>query len=153
MNDDILTEMSHLHHVIMKVMSQGCDIKNTPSPTQTRIICYLINHQNNDVYQKDLENHLSLSRATLSNVLNTMEKKKIVTRIISKKDSRSKQIILNKEAIKKHNEAMKKLIVINNTMISNISKKDLELFSNILEQMRNNLLESKTTNKGDDKHV
>lgn len=149
--NDVLTEMSHLHQVIMKVMMQGCDIKNTPSPTQTRIICYLINNQEKQIFQKDLEHHLNLSRATLSSVLNTMEKKKIITRIINKKDTRSKQIILNKEAIKKHNEAMLKLKKINDAMIQNVSQKDLELFLTILEQMKNNLINS--TNEREDNHV
>ena len=47
-------------------MMKGKDIKKSPSPTQIRIILFLIEHKHEIISQKDIENHLKLSRATVS---------------------------------------------------------------------------------------
>ena len=61
---------------------------------------------------RDLEKEFNLSRATVSDVLNTMEKHKIITRVISNIDTRSKIIVLNneyKEIHKKINNEITKI--------------------------------------------
>ena len=44
-----------------------------PSPTQMRIIDYIIQNEDKPIYQKDLESIFNLRRATISEVLITME--------------------------------------------------------------------------------
>ncbi len=52
------------------------------------------------VYQSELEDVLNLRRATVSGILMTMEKNGIIKRVASKKDARTKEIILNEKVEK-----------------------------------------------------
>lgn len=75
-------------------------INKTMTPTQMQIIEYILEHDGSCVYQKDLENVLKLRRATVSGVLQTMEKNDFIERVIDKNDTRVKKIILNKKTSK-----------------------------------------------------
>ena len=61
-------------------------INKTMTPTQMQIIEYILEHDGSCVYQKDLENVLKLRRATVSGVLQTMEKNDFIERVIDNKD-------------------------------------------------------------------
>jgi len=116
------------------------DKKELPtSLTQIQIIKYIIDNYNQDIYQKDLEDKLNLRRATISGVLKTMEKNKLIERISNKQDQRSKKIILNKKISKKITEHFEKVKEIENKIIKNISKEELEIFSNVLNKMKYNI--------------
>jgi len=116
------------------------DKKELPtSLTQIQIIKYIIDNYNQDIYQKDLEDKLNLRRATISGVLKTMEKNKLIERISNKQDQRSKKIILNKKISKKITEHFEKVNEIENKLIKNISKEELEIFSNVLNKMKYNI--------------
>ena len=56
---------------------------NSISTTQYLIIKYLIKNRDKDVYQKDIEKSLNLTRATTSGVLGTMEKNGLIKRVAS----------------------------------------------------------------------
>ena len=59
-----------------------------PTPTQMQIIAYIMAHENEEIYQKDLENVLKLTRATVSGVLQTMEKNSLIERVVDSNDTR-----------------------------------------------------------------
>ena len=62
-----------------------------PSVTHAPDCGYLVKNKGS----KDLEKAIKLRRATISGVLKTMEKKNLITRVISSKDARVKKIILS----------------------------------------------------------
>ena len=55
-----------------------------PSPLQAKVTKYLIENKEGEVYQKELEEVYEVSKATISGVLLTMEKNKIIKREILK---------------------------------------------------------------------
>lgn len=115
-------------------------IKNFPTPTQMQIIEYIVDAQD-DVYQKDLENILNLRRATVSGVLQTMEKNHLIKRVSSDKDARVKKVILNPETqtlFLKHKNKMEET---EQLVIKNISESDLKTFSYVVEMMKYNINE------------
>lgn len=136
---DILFQIKGLNKSVVRAMMKNKNIKDYPSPTQIMIINFMIDHRDEEIFQKDIENHLGLSRATISDVLNTMEKNNIIKRYISSKDTRTKNVILNELAFDKHSEAIKHIQKINTIVKSNISKEDMEIFIQVLHQMRKNL--------------
>ena len=89
-----------LRNIFLKKMSKEYDFKKMPSPTQMRIIDYILQNEDKTIYQKDLENIFNLRRATISEVLITMEKNNIIERKTSKYDTRTKEIKLSKETKK-----------------------------------------------------
>ena len=130
---------------IQKQIMRGKDIKKYPSPTQIKIIHYLFEHQNEEIYQKTLENHLKLSRATVSDVLKTMEKNGYILKKPNLEDARTNKIILNNIILDIHKKVMQEVNNINNIIQSNISKDDLNVFIKVVEQMQENL--NNTINK------
>ena len=109
--------------------------------TQMIILDYILSHQDEDIYQKDLEKVLHLRRATVSGVLQTMEKHDLVERVLCKEDVRCKKIKLKEKAklmfeIKKH-----EFIKIEDILKKGLNDDEIILFCHIIERMQNNMKE------------
>lgn len=136
-----LFELKKLTHLILNEIEVNMDEESKnkfPSPTQIRIIGYIIEHDNN-VLQKELENALGISRATVSDVLKTMEKNNLIERVQSDIDTRTNKVILKESAIKKLEEGKTLFELISSKMYENISNDELILFNSILNKMIVNL--------------
>ncbi len=112
------------------------------TPTQLHIISYLIKQGDNPVYQKDLEKILNLRRATVSGVLQTMEKNNLISRIVNKNDTRTKIIILNEEMKNHFKQKNKKFDALDKEIIKGISDDELENFLSVIEKMKDNIYNS-----------
>ena len=127
-------------HIIKSIMpnclGESC---GKATPTQIRIIGYILDNPNVDIYQKDLEEKLNLSRATISDVLLRMEKKELIKREVSEFDARSKKIILGEKSQKFFKEKINNLNEIENKVIRNISKEELEVFNKVINKMLGNI--------------
>ena len=110
---------------------------NRPTASQIRFIDYLATHE--EVYQSDFEKEFNISRATVYDVLNTMEKKGIITREKSSVDTRKNRVILNSDVLEHHMEVKNKISSMNNELIKNINEEDLKTFESVLEQMNKNM--------------
>ena len=113
--------------------------KNMPTPTQMHIIEYMLTHENEKIYQKDLEKVLNLRRATVSGVLQTMEKNNLIIRITNCEDSRSKEIMIKDNAKEMFLKGHKKIDELEQIVISGISEEELKVFSNVIEKMKQNI--------------
>ena len=142
--ENIIFHIRSLDQSIVKIMMKGKDVKKSPSPTQIRIVLFLIGHNDDTISQKDIENHLKLSRATVSDVLNTMEKNGYIKKVASSEDARANNIVLNDIALEMHKKAEEEIKKINNLLKQNISKEDLDNFIKIIDLMNENL--ESTTN-------
>lgn len=112
------------------------------SPTQMMIIGYILNHSNEDVYQRDLESILNLRRATVSGVLQTMEKNGLIKRITSKKDTRTKIIIMQEDAKKFFLMHQKDFEIIEEYMTKGLTDEEITCFLHIIKKMQGNLKDS-----------
>ena len=75
------------------------DEKFHPRPLQVEIITYLIGTNGKTIYQKDIEEKLKISKAAVSDVLNSMEGRGIITKEADVCDARRKRIIISNKAI------------------------------------------------------
>lgn len=107
--------------------------------TQIQIIEYIMEHQDKEVYQRELENVLNLRRATVSGVLQTMEKNGLVERVGYLEDARVKKIILNDKAKELFSYNKLKLQGLEKAILNGIDKNELETFSRVLDKMKNNI--------------
>ena len=141
MKPAIIFEIKLLQNSIMRMI--GKDMKNQiyspPSLIQAEIIQYLFQNQQKEMYQTELETVFELRRSTISGILKTMEKKNLIKRIDSKKDARTKQIILTQETLKIHVEILEYLKHLEQKLLSNIEEQDLAIFLKVVEQMRENI--------------
>ena len=120
---------------------------STPTPTQMEIIDYILKHEKDKVYQKDLEKVLNLRRATVSGVLQTMEKNNLIQRKVDDNDTRTKQILLNEVTKELFVAHKKKMEEVRKIVTKDISKEELKQFMKTISKMKENLRES--LNKGE----
>lgn len=138
-DNDILYQMKSLFRDIHRNYFQ--DDGSSLSPTQIEIMSYISKHENEVIYQRDLESILNLRRATVSEVLKTMEKNELIKREVNDEDLRSKKIVITwkaKEIFKTKKDKMKKL---NKTITKGITSKEKNLFIGIINKMKNNIKE------------
>lgn len=143
MENIVLFKIKELDKKIVRTMlKENSDINIPPlTSTQIQILKYMIEHQNEDIYQKDLENILNLRRATVSGVLQTMEKNNLIKREIYENDIRVKKIILNEKTKNIFQKNKQKIDEIEKNITKNISKKDLNDFIKVIDKLINNLNE------------
>lgn len=130
--------------ILYELKSVNCEIiskiNKTTVPlgvTQIKIVDYLIKHP--VTYQKDLEKNLNLTRATISCVLKTMEKNKLIERSSNELDARSKEVVLNnkvRENLENNIEEIKKL---EHKLIKNIDPTELDIFFKVLDKIKENI--------------
>ena len=75
----------------------GADHRDGVAPMQGRTLGFLYCNKDKVICQKDIEQEFLISRATASKMLQSMEKKELITRKEIKEDARLKQILLTKK--------------------------------------------------------
>lgn len=135
----ILFKLKDLDKIIVRSLLDQEKLELLPSPTQMQIIEYIIN-SDEEVLQCDLEKAIKLRRATISGVLKTMEKKNLITRVISSKDARVKKIILSDKTKKMYLESKSKLEALEELITSNISDNEINIFLEVMNKMQENLM-------------
>lgn len=135
----ILFKLKDLDKMIVRSLLDQEKLELLPSPTQMQIVEYIIN-SGEEVLQCDLEKAIKLRRATISGVLKTMEKKNIITRVISSKDARVKKIILSDKTKKMYFESKAKLEALEELITSNISDNEINIFLEVINKMQENLM-------------
>lgn len=132
-------QIKNLNHTIMRYCYiTGVLKENLPTPAQMQILQY-IGSKGGKVYQRDIATSLGLRRATLSEVLKTMERNKLISKVSDENDTRIKRIILSENAKRKF-EAVKKILDdTERAALQDISQDDLNIFFNVVKQMQENL--------------
>lgn len=143
MEDKLLYNLHLLNKLIAREFV--CNNKDLfcgdPSATQMIIMNYILNHQNEDIYQKDLEEALHLRRATVSGVLQTMEKHELIERVLCDNDVRCKKIILKEKAKKMFDVKKIEFFKLEEVIKKGLSDEEIEIFCHIIESMQNNINE------------
>lgn len=71
------------------------------TPMHGWIIEYLYRHRDEPVFQRDIEREFSITRSTVTNILQLMERKGYIQRLMPQ-DARLKQLVLTEEGIRLH---------------------------------------------------
>lgn len=72
------------------------------TPMHGWIIEYLYRHRNTPVFQRDIEREFSITRSTVTNILQLMERKGYIERRSVPQDARLKQLVLTEEGVRFH---------------------------------------------------
>lgn len=141
----VLREIKEFDLIVAKKFGGPKDKKvrrRPPTPTQMQILEYLLEHQDEDVYQKDLESVLRLTRATVSGVLKTMESHKLIDRVTDSVDTRTKKIKLNKCTKEMFDLRKKDFDELEEIILRDVSDEELEKFLKTLTKMKQNILKT-----------
>lgn len=103
------------------------------------VLGYLYNHQDEEVYQKDLEKRFEIRRSTATQILSLMEKNGLVFRQPVPRDARLKRLVLTEKAIEMHKEVVKEIEAIDSLLIAGVTEKELQTFFAVIDKVKANL--------------
>lgn len=87
-----------------------------------------LSNQQDDVFQKDVENEFFINRATASKMLKLMEEKKLIKRVSSAQDARLKKIILDDKGIELQKVAIDIRQEVEERLTQNLTSEELKTF-------------------------
>ena len=102
------------------------DIPAPPSPLQARIL-------------EDIEQHICVSKATISGALFSMEKNGFIKRVTSQKDQRSKQIIITDSSREAYNSLSIVFEEVNKELLEGVTEDEIDTFYKILDKFSKNI--------------
>lgn len=102
-----------------------------------------------DVYAKDIEDAFDMRRATVTGILQLMEKNGIIVREENNIDGRLKSIRLTQKAINLRLKMKKNIQKVESNLLSDLSKEEIETFLKIMEKMSHNLCTKKEEESND----
>lgn len=132
-----------IHNQIKVAMHKnGPDVKKGPkTQLQGGILGYLYHHQDQPVYQKDLEKEFRISGATVSNSLQVMEREGLIVRSAQDKDGRLKRIQMTPEACQNHAKIERHMDWIGNRVLEGMSDEEVSELYRLLGILLKNLEE------------
>lgn len=108
------------------------------------IIGYLARNRDRDIYQKDLEEHFTITRSTASKVLSLMERKGLIRRESVAQDARLRKLVLTDRALRLESLMRADGDRMEAALTRGFSPQELETFASYIARMRANLSPSGT---------
>lgn len=139
MDKNICDELKILDNLIFRSFGKilkECGICITP--IQGKIIFYMMKNNNQNIYQKDIEQFLASRRSTVSEILKKMEDNDLITRSLAS-DKRKRVVKLTQYSINKQKEIENKVVLFDKQLKKNITTQELELFFDVLVKIKNNI--------------
>ncbi|MDL2301515.1 MarR family winged helix-turn-helix transcriptional regulator [Lachnospiraceae bacterium OttesenSCG-928-D06] len=145
-SERVTLEIMHLSHQIRKHMDGLAEASKVPFPkkgggisgTNIYIIGVLYKNRERDIFQKDLEEGMRVSSATISKVLHIMEEKGLIRREKVEYDKRLKKIVLTEETLKSVAAFMTNKNKINNITTKGFTKEEIKQFFYLLKKAQSN---------------
>ena len=106
---------------------------------QAHVLIYLYKNKNNVVNQRDIERKFELTNPTVNGILNRLENKGFVKRVVSQVDVRNKEIKITDKSTFLISEMKKSAKNMENKMIAGIEKEDLNVFYKVIKKIFNNV--------------
>lgn len=139
--DSIGRELRTLNNVIKRYLENLESFQYAKNITGTNgwIIAYLVDHADEDVYQKDLEKQFSVTRSTSSKVIKRMEEKGLILREGVAADARLKKLVLTQKAMDLHNAIVDDLRKVEENLTRGFTPEELKTCFSFLSRMKENV--------------
>lgn len=137
-------EIKTLSNLIKREISSSCDFDQAQGVTgvQGMIIGYLLHHEGQEIFQRDIEQAFKIRRSTVTGILQLMEKDGLICRESVERDGRLKRLILTDKAIEVNCHIERHLNEVDEKVIRGISEEEMEIFYSLLDRMKKNLEET-----------
>lgn len=129
--------MIHRHFTNLKTT----EILNKLTGSNGYIIVYLMEHQNELITQKQIEEVLGITRSTASIVLSHMEENQLITRKILEQDSRIKSIHIMPKGMELYETMTREKIEFEAKLLQGFTSFELEQFVKYIRRMKKNIKE------------
>lgn len=114
------------------------DLKNLDR-SQGFAVLYLCDNIDKEVFVKDIEKKLNISKSVTSNLIKRMEKNGLIQVISSKEDRRYKRVILTELGKSKAKNVREFHEEMHQKIFAGVSREDLKLSFHVLERILKNL--------------
>ena len=132
-----LNNMIHRHFTNLKTT----EILNKLTGSNGYIIVYLMEHQNELITQKQIEEVLGITRSTASIVLSHMEENQLITRKILEQDSRIKSIHIMPKGMELYETMTREKIEFEAKLLQGFTSFELDQFVEYIRIMKKNIKE------------
>ena len=109
------------------------------TPMHGWIIEYLYRHRNTPVFQRDIEREFSITRSTVTNILQLMERKGYIERQSVPQDARLKRLILTEEGGRVHEKTILSLHQTDDYVASLLTEEENAELLRLLNKLRDAL--------------
>lgn len=106
---------------------------------QGRVIGYLYENRDRDVFQRDLEAEFSVRRSTVTGILQLMEKNQLICRESVSYDARLKKLTLTEKAVAFHQEFIKEIQKVEKQLTRGLTEQEIDTFFILIEKIKQNL--------------
>lgn len=103
------------------------------------IIGFLSENEDREIYQKDLEDHFTITRSTASKVLSLMERKNLIQRQAVTQDARLKKIVLTEKAKELTGLMCKDAERMERTLLRGFTEEEVKTLYTYLKKMKENI--------------
>ena len=108
------------------------------TPSQCRIMGFIMDNGDKPVYQKDIEAEFNIRRSTATPLLQAMEHKNLIMREPEENDGRLKRIRLTKKAMERSREVMDRISCIERQLVEGITAEEIKVLHSVCQRIRQN---------------
>ena len=105
------------------------------------VIKYVYDHQEEPIFQRNIEKEFSIRRSTATGILQVMEKNNLIVRVPVDEDARLKKIILTPKAIGLHTAIEDAIRELEETISKDLTKEEITIFFTICDKVKKNISE------------
>ena len=103
------------------------------------VLKFLYDHEDEDIYQKDIERFIDVRGSTATVILQSLTKKGYIKRVACSKDGRLKKIVLCEKAKKVIVDFEQRMAKLEIEIENGLSMQDKENFSLIVDKIKHNI--------------
>ena len=130
-----------LSTLIRRRLNRACrDEDDVVTGSNGWILGYLVGHDGQDVFQRDLEEHINIRRATVSKTIGLMVQKGLIERQPCPYDARLKKLVITDKGRRIHENCDHEIMLLEEDLRKGIPPEKLEIFFEVCEMMKDNLL-------------
>lgn len=116
------------------------------SRTNAHILSYLAEHEDENVFQRDIEEMFSIRRSTVSKIVQLMEAKGLILREAVGHDARLKRLRLTNKAREIHAVASERYAGFEERITGSLTHEEIQTLSALLDKIDGSLNPEKTRN-------
>lgn len=133
-----LREINHLIYRELMSYRQSATDKDV-SESGACIIAYLYDHNNQDIFQRDIEDEFKVRRSTVSAVISLLEENDYIKRVAVNTDRRLKKIVLTEKACSVVEKIKADRQKLEEKLCNGLSEEELSNFTATLLKIQQNL--------------
>lgn len=140
-NNEIGFEIKALNNLIKRRVEMSETMEEVEHLTGVHgfVIGYISDHDDEDIFQRDIEEKFEIRRSTATGIINLMEKNGLIIREKVDYDARLKKLVLTDKAREINKLVEDDISRIEKTITKGIDEADLEIFCRVVNKMKDNL--------------